>query len=167
MKRQVVSKRDSRDLIAEIERDTGVQLEAPHSAQVEVLEPDEESKFVIVDGRYTFIASGPGPTEGGPKYLPFVGSSQAADLFPSVTIDEGAIKYIINGADVMRPGITKYGEWGEAGKLVIVREAKKGRAIAVGKATVSSSEMGELKKGSCIKNLHHFGDRFWNAYKKI
>ena len=32
---------------------------------------------------------------------------------------------------------------------------------------LASSEMAELKKGNCIKNLHHFGDRFWNAYKKI
>ena len=169
MKRQVISKHDSRDLIAEIERDTGIHLEVPHSAQVEVLEPDEASKFVIVDGRYVFIAgaSKSEAGEGDAEYLPFVGSSQVADLFPSVTIDDGAIKYIVKGADVMRPGITKYSEWGDAGKLVAIREGKKGRAIAIGKATVSSSEMAELKKGNCIKNLHHFGDRFWIAYKKI
>jgi PUA domain protein len=168
LKRQVISKHDSRDMIADIERDTGIRLEVPHSAQVEVLEPDEESKFVIVDGKYAFIASGKSDSGGGDaKYLPFVGSSQAADLFPSVTIDDGAIKYIIKGADVMRPGITKYSEWGDAGKLVSVREGKKGRAIAIGKAMVSSAEMADLKKGNCIENLHHFGDRFWNAYKKI
>ena len=169
LKRQVISKHDSRDLIAEIERDTGIHLEVPHSAQVEVLEPDEESKFVIVDGKYSFIASGGKDAAGevGAKYLPFVGSSQLADLFPSVTIDEGAIKYIIKGADVMRPGITKYSEWGDAGKLVVVREGKKGRALAIGRAMVSSPEMAELKKGNCIRNLHHFGDKFWNSYKKI
>ena len=77
------------------------------------------------------------------------------------------MKYIIKGADVMRPGITKYDEWGDAGKLVVVREEKKGRAAAVGKAAVSSVEMAELKKGNCVKNLHHAGDKFWNAYKTI
>jgi PUA domain protein len=171
LKRQVISKHDSRDLIAQIERDTGIHLEVPHSAQVEVLEPDEESTFVIVDGKYAFIASGgkseKGEGGGHPNYLPFVGSAQLADLFPSVPIDDGAIKYIIKGADVMRPGITDYDEWGDAGKLVVVREGKKARAIAIGRTAVSSSEMAELKKGNCIKNLHHFGDRFWNAYKKI
>jgi len=161
LKRQVVSKHDSRELIAEIERSAGVHLEVPRSAQVEILEPDEESKFVIIDGRFTFVSGG----EGG--YLPFVGSAAAVGLFPSATIDEGALKYIIKGADVMRPGISKYDEWGEAGKLVIVREDKKGRAAAVGRTAVASSEMAELKKGNCIKNLHHAGDRFWNAYKKI
>lgn len=162
MKRQVVSKHDSRELIAEIERSTGVHLEVPRSAQVEILEPDEETKFVIIDGRFTFVSGGPG---GG--YLPYVGSQDAVGLFPSVSIDEGALKYIIKGADVMRPGISKYDDWGDAGKLVVVREDQKGRAAAVGRTGVASSEMAELKKGNCVKNLHHAGDKFWNAYKKI
>jgi PUA domain protein len=162
LKRQVVSKHDSRDLIAEVERSSGVRLDVPRSAQVEILEPDDESKFVIVDGRFTFVGAG----EGG-GYIPFVGSPDAVGLLPSLTIDEGAVKYIIKGADVMRPGISKYDEWGEAGKLVVVREDKKGRAAAVGRTAVASSEMAEMKKGNCIKNLHHVGDRYWNAFKTI
>jgi len=132
---------------------------------VEILEPDEETKFVVIDERFTFVSKGDGTA--GSSYLPFVGSAEAVGLFPSVSIDEGAVKYIIKGADVMRPGISKYDDWGEAGKLVVVREDKKGRAAAVGRTAVSSSEMAELKKGNCIRNLHHAGDRYWNAYKTI
>jgi PUA domain protein len=162
MKRQVVSKHDSRDLIADVERSSGIHLDVPRSAQVEILEPDDESKFVIVDGRFTFVSAG----EGG-SYIPFVGSTDAVGLLPSLTIDEGAVKYIIKGADVMRPGISKYDDWGEAGKLVAVREDKKGRAAAVGRTAVPSSEMAGLKKGNCVKNLHHAGDKYWDAYKTI
>jgi PUA domain protein len=162
LKRQVVSKHDSRDLIAEVERSSGTRLEVPRSAQVEILEPGDDSKFVIIDGRFVFVNGG----EGG-SYLPYVGSAETVALLPSLTIDEGAVKYIIKGADVMRPGISAYDEWGEAGKLVVVRESKKGRAVAVGKAAVASSEMAELKKGNCVKNLHHAGDRYWDAYKTI
>lgn len=161
MKRQMVSKQDSRDIIAEVEKVAGVRLEVPRSAQVEILEPDENTRFVVIDGRFTFLGG------QGDGYLPFVGSSEAVGLFPSVTIDEGALKYIIKGADVMRPGISKYDQWGEAGKLVVVREEKKGRAAAVGRTAVTSAEMAELKKGNCVKNLHHAGDKFWDAYKKI
>jgi malignant T-cell-amplified sequence len=162
LKRQVVSKHDSRELIGEIERSTGIHLDVTRSAQVEILEPDEETKFVIIDGRFTFVTGGPG---GG--YLPYVGSGDAVGLFPSVSIDEGAVKYIIKGADVMRPGISKYDDWGDAGRLVVVREDQKGRAAAVGRTAVASSEMADLKKGNCVKNLHHAGDKFWNSYKKI
>jgi len=157
----MVSKQDSRDLIAEVERVAGVKVEVARSAQVEILEPDENTKFVVIDGRFTFVSG------GGNDYLPFVGSSEAVGLFPSVSIDEGALKYIIKGADVMRPGISKYDQWGEAGKLVVVREDKKGRAAAIGRTAVTSAEMAELKKGNCVKNLHHVGDKFWDAYKKI
>lgn len=160
MKRHVVSKHDSKELIAEVERACGVQLGVPRSGQVEILEPDEETKFVIIDGRFTFISTPEG-------YFPFVGSAEAVGLFPSLTIDEGALKYIIKGADVMRPGITKYDDWGEAGRLVVVREEKKGRAAAVGRTLTTSAAMAELKKGNCVKNLHHAGDKFWAAYKKI
>ncbi len=165
MKRQVASKHDSRDIIADVERSAGIRLDVPRSAQVEILEPDDETKFVIIDGRFIFVMND--DSGGSSSYLPFVGSAEAVGLFPSASIDEGAVKYIIKGADVMRPGISKYDEWGEAGRLVIVREDKKGRAAAVGRTSVSSSEMAELKKGNCIKNLHHAGDRFWNAYKTI
>lgn len=161
MKRHVVSKHDSRELISQVEESTGVRLGVPRSAQVEIVQPDDETKFAIIDGRFTFVSSG----EGG--YIPFVGSTEAASLFPSVTIDEGALKYIIKGADVMRPGITKYDDWGEAGRLVVVREDKRGRAAAVGRAAVKSSEMAELKKGNCVRNLHHAGDKIWDAYKRI
>ena len=161
MKRQVVSKHDSRELIAEIERSTGIHVDVTRSAQVEILEPDDEIKFVIIDGKFTFVRGKDG------AYFPFVGSADAVGLFPSVTIDEGALKYIIKGADVMRPGISKYDDWGEAGKLVVVREDKKGRAAAVGRTAVASSEMAELKKGNCVKNVHHAGDKFWNAYRTI
>ncbi|HYR04984.1 MAG TPA: PUA domain-containing protein, partial [Nitrososphaerales archaeon] len=108
----MVSKHDSRDLIAEVERSSGTHLEVPRSAQVEILEPDDDSRFVIIDGRFTFVNGG----EGG-GYLPYVGSAEAVALLPSLTIDEGAVKYIIKGADVMRPGISAYDEWGDAGKL--------------------------------------------------
>lgn len=161
MKRQVVSKHDSRELIAEVERSTGAHIDVPRSAQVEILQPDEESKFVIIDGKFTFVSE----KDGG--YFPFVGSAEATGLFPSVTIDEGALKYIIKGADVMRPGISKFDDWGDSGKLVVVREAKKGRAAAVGRTMVASAQMAELKKGNCVKNVHHAGDRFWDAYRTI
>jgi PUA domain protein len=157
----MVSKQESRDLIAEVEKASGVKLDVPRSAQVEILEPDEDTKFIVIDGRFTFVGM------DGNAYLPFVGSSQAVALFPSVSIDEGALKYIIKGADVMRPGISRYDEWGDAGRLVVVREDKKGRAAAVGMTEVTSAEMAELKKGSCVKNLHHVGDKFWGAYKKV
>ncbi|TLY17021.1 MAG: RNA-binding protein, partial [Thaumarchaeota archaeon] len=68
---------------------------------------------------------------------------------------------------VMRPGIRTFDEWGEAGRLVVVREEKKGRGISVGRSLLSSSEMARVQKGPSLKNLHYVGDRFWNLYKLV
>lgn len=165
MKRQVASKHDSRDYIERIQSSCGVQLGTSRSSQVEIIEPEDGVKFVIVDGKFTFVEQG---TPGGPTtFIPFVGSQSALELFPSARIDDGAVKYIIKGADVMRPGIVKFDEWGAKDRLVVVRDDAKGRGVAVGRAMVESQEMTRLTKGNCIKNLHHAGDRVWDSYRKI
>jgi len=165
LKRQVASKHDSRDFIEKIQSSCGIQLGTSRSSQVEVIEPDEGAKFVIVEGKYTFV-SWPND-ESSSAFLPFIGSQAAIELFPSVRVDDGAIKYIIKGADIMRPGIVRYDDWGARDRLVIVRDDSKGRGLAVGRTMVESAEMPSLSKGNCIKNLHHAGDKFWTSYRRI
>lgn len=164
MKRHVASKHDSRDLIEKIQAAYGVQLETSRSSQVEIIEPEDGVKFVVIDGRFTFVEMG---APDAPSLIPFVGSAAAVDLFPSARVDDGAIKYIIKGADVMRPGIVKYDEWGAKDRLVVVRDDSKGRALAVGRTAVESAELSSMARGNCIRNLHHAGDRIWEAHKKI
>ncbi len=159
LKKWILSKHDSEAVISEIERSISKELNLPKSAQVTFIQPREDAKFALI-GELTFIA-----IENG--YVPFLGSQQAVSLLPSVTVDSGAIKFILNGADVMRPGIVKYESWGDAGRLLAVREEVKGRAIAVGKATVKSEDMESIKKGQCVKNIHYVGDRYWNIYKLV
>ena len=165
MRRQFASKHDSRDYIDRIQSACDVILDTSRSSQVEIIEPEDEVKFVVVDGKYTFVEQG--AAGGPPSFIPFVGSQSALELFPSARIDDGAIKYIIKGADVMRPGIVKYDEWGQKDRLLVVRDDAKGRGLAIGRAMVESQEMPKLTKGNCIKNLHHAGDRIWDSYKKI
>jgi len=160
LKRQVASKHDSRDYIDRIQSSCKLQLDVPRSAQVDIIEPDDGITFIVVDGRYTFVKQ-------GESFIPYVGSAHVTDLLPAARIDDGAIKYILKGADVMRPGIAKYDEWGGADRLVVVRDEAKGRALAVGKSLVESAEMAKMTKGICIKNVHHAGDRVWDAFKKI
>ncbi|MDG7010494.1 MAG: hypothetical protein JRN57_00095 [Nitrososphaerota archaeon] len=159
MKRWVLSRRDSLEMIQKIESSVGLSLGLPKSAQANCAEPEEGVVFVNLDG-FEFI-------QAGEAYLPFLGSAGTLALFPSAVVDEGAIKFLINGADVMRPGIRKLDDWGAPGKIVVVKEEKKGRAVAVGPAAVSGSDAAAMSKGSCIRNSHHVGDRFWNAHKAL
>ena len=159
MKKWVLSRHDSAEMIESIESKLQLELNLPRSAQASCEEPEEGVVFVHLDD-FVFIRS-------ADAFIPFLGSSPTLELFPTVVVDEGAIKFMLNGADVMRPGIRRYDPWGPAGKTVIVKEEKKMRAIAIGESIVSSGEADGMTKGVCIKNLHHVGDRFWGLYKTI
>lgn len=159
MKKWVLSRRDSVEMILKIESALRVTLNLPKSAQAQCAEPEEGAVFVTLNG-YEFVRA-------GDSYFPFLGSSATLALFPSAVVDEGAIKFMLNGADVMRPGIRKLDDWGGAGRMVVVKEEKKGRAVAVGLSLVASAEAQGMEKGGCIKNLHHLGDKYWNLHKSI
>ena len=159
MKKWVLSRHDSIDMIAKVEASAGLALKLGKSAQAKCEEPVDGMVFVNLDG-LTFIQMEEG-------FLPFIGSKEALDLFPSATVDEGAIKFMLNGADVMRPGIKSFDQWGDAGKIVVVKEEKKGRAIAVGKATVSSADAQSMTKGVCLRNLHRVSDKYWTAHRQV
>jgi PUA domain protein len=88
------------------------------------------------------------------------------DLLPKVVVDEGAVKHIMNGADVMIPGIVEFEEF-HKDELVSVWEPKKETPIAVGKALIDSKIMKELRKGKAIKNIHYVGDKTWSLTLKI
>lgn len=159
MKKWVLSRHDSMDMVGKVEASTGLNLGLGKSAQARCEEPTEGVVFVNLDG-LTFIQLEEG-------FLPFLGSKETLELFPSATVDEGAIKFMLNGADVMRPGIKSFDQWGEAGKLVVVKEENKGRAIAIGKATVASGDAQSMTKGVCLKNVHHVGDRYWTIHRMV
>lgn len=160
MKRYFASKHDSREYIEKVQGSSGLVLQVSRSAQVELIQPEDGLRFLVVDGAYTFV-------EMSDWTVPFVGSKALTSLLPSVYIDDGAIKFILKGADVMRPGIARYDEWGDEGRLVVVRDVGKERALAIGKALVPSSKMAEMAKGVAVKNLHYAGDRAWESYKKV
>jgi predicted RNA-binding protein (TIGR00451 family) len=159
LKKWVLSRRDSVETISKIESSLGLTLDLPKSAQAQCSEPEEGAVFVVLDG-YEFV-------QAGESYFPYLGSQPTLGLFPQAVVDEGAIKFLLNGADVMRPGIRKFDDWGPAGRMVVVREEKKGRAVAVGPSLVSSSDAKEMSKGGCIRNAHHVGDRYWNLHKAL
>jgi PUA domain protein len=159
LKKWVLSKHDSEEVLSSIEGSISKKLGLPRSTQVTFIQPKEDIKFAII-GELIFI-------EIESIYVPFLGSRQAVSFLSSVTVDTGAVKFILNGANVMRPGILNYDDWGEEGKLLAVREVAKGRAIAVGKALLKSNEMLSAQKGQCIKNIHYLGDKYWNIYKLV
>ena len=102
----------------------------------------------------------------GDDILPFLDDIPILEKFPYVTVDMGAVKFVCKGANVMRPGITKFSDF-ESGEIVCVIEESQNKFLAVGKAEISSKEAKYTNKGEVIKNMHYISDDFWETKKEI
>ena len=98
--------------------------------------------------------------------LPFLDDISILEKFPNVMVDTGAIKFVCKGANVMRPGITKFSAF-EKGQIVCIIEESQHKFLAVGKAEMSSEEMEETDKGIAVKNIHYISDDYWEAKKEL
>jgi PUA domain protein len=128
----------------------------PH---VEVNET-ETAEILIIDGK-PLLARFDGtlfPTLAFEKIFPFL---------PKIVVDMGAVPYVCKGADVMAPGVVSVeGDFKENDLLLIVDE-RHGKPLMIGVALFNSQAMKNLKQGKIVKNIHHVGDRLWNALKEI
>ncbi|MHA2202074.1 MAG: PUA domain-containing protein [Candidatus Hodarchaeales archaeon] len=97
------------------------------------------------------------------QYLPsiqFIREYPTINL-PSVKVDEGAVQYILNGADIFAQGITSVEGNFSDNTIVLVRNPQDA-VLALGKSLKSSSELPTFK-GKAILNIHYLGDSIWQS----
>jgi len=133
-------------------------MELPKIKTLVLHELDENSSLITGDN---FKALKIGET-----YLPFLSEASLLEKFPKVVVDAGAIKFVCNGANIMRPGIRKYTDF-KKDDIVVVVEESHNKYLAVGKSFVSSDEMQNTTKGEVVKNLHYISDKYWETAKFI
>jgi PUA domain protein len=78
----------------------------------------------------------------------------------TVTVDEGAVKHVLNGANIFSAGVVSASPGVKEGDVVVVVDPE-GRPLAVGVAEMDGAEMVESRKGMAVRNLHYVGDRLW------
>lgn len=155
MKSNLISKTETAEVLKNIIEQWKIEL--PKIKNLKIYELDEGQ--IIVGEGLTAI-------KVGDNYLPFLSDTATLSKFPSVTVDMGAVKFMCNGANVMRPGIRSFGEF-EKGQIVGIIEESRKNYLSVGRALVSSKEMAELAKGIVIENLHYISDKYWEIKKSI
>jgi PUA domain protein len=98
--------------------------------------------------------------------LPFLGNSDFIKQFPCVYVDMGAVKFVCNGARIMRPGITKFDTF-KKDDIVIVKDQNYEKSLAAGIALDDSEIAASKSKGYVVDNLHYISDKFWEVHKEI
>ena len=156
MKSNLISKSETSKILEQINLQWKIEL--PKQKNIKTHEVDE--KGVIITG------NGITAVKIGDDILPFLDDIPILEKFPYVTVDMGAIKFVCKGANVMRPGITKFSDF-ESGEIVCVIEESQKKFLAVGKAKISSRELDETNKWEVIKNMHYISDNFWESKKEI
>jgi len=77
-----------------------------------------------------------------------------------VTVDAGAVEFVTNGADVMRPGIVDADPGIAEGDLVVIVEENHGKPLAVGRALTDGDDM-TGDEGRVVESVYHVGDELW------
>jgi PUA-domain protein len=87
--------------------------------------------------------------------------SQKEKLLKSITVDMGAIKFLVSGADIMRPGIVEIDQDIIQNDVIAVIDQKNKMIISIGISMFDASEMNIQEKGKSVKNMHYVGDNIW------
>ena len=123
--------------------------------------------YEVEEGRRLLVADDTVAVQMRDSIVPFLGSNpEVLQRFPFVTVDMGAVKFVCNGAKVMRPGIVDFGSF-KKGDIVMIKDQIHGKALAVGVALENSEAAKAMTKGYVIENLHYISDKMWEAYKEI
>lgn len=152
MKQKTMSKKEIRELNLRIEKygisfDKRSQMESTQSDKIKILKKDGECVFF----------------ENGDGLIPSLKMLLKNDSkIKKITVDMGAVKFVTNGADIMRPGIVVIEEEISKDSLVVIIDENNKKPLAIGKSMYSSSELGKMKVGKVIKNIHYIGDKIWN-----
>ncbi|MFD1643218.1 RNA-binding protein [Halohasta litorea] len=93
----------------------------------------------------------------GEPFLTVQGANEFPPTESVVTVDAGAVSFVSNGADVMRPGIVEADDGIEPDNLVAIAEETHGKILAIGRALEDGDAMvGD--SGKVVESIHHVGD---------
>lgn len=148
MRRKRLRKKEAREISREIQERAGVLVEG----EMDVLD-FEGVKIILVKNEPLLLEY------EGKRYVSVYGAIKLKPEKYKITVDSGAVEHVINGADVMKPGIVYADPRIKEGDFVYVTAEPKDTPIAIGIALCGAENM--KGKGKAVKNVHHLKDRIW------
>ncbi len=159
-KRHLLKKRAQREYMDRIEKELGAQpasLDPKVKLEEGIL--DTGDHIILYEGEIIFF-------EEEDRLLPTLHAIlRGVILIPTVTVDMGAVRFVVNGADIMRPGITKVSDGIKQGSVVAIIDERHGKPLAVGVSKLSTEEMRAATEGKVIMSKHHVNDALWDFGK--
>jgi PUA domain protein len=154
VKRTPIRRKDAKKILEDAKL-RGITFSFEKFNLAEIIELEEE-KILLIDASPTLIIFNDG------KVVPHILSLGKTTKCPAVMVDENAVNPIMNGADIMMPGIVKFNNFKKDDAVAIF--SKELMLIAVGVALINSSEIVTGGKGKVILNLHRKEDKFYLTF---
>jgi PUA domain protein len=157
-----LSKSDRDEIVEDLSKISGAKQTRYH--ELKIAESDDPNFTIIFDDKEKIYL---GKKQDSPAFFPLLKDESILSKLATITVDSGAIKFVCNGANIMRPGIVKVEGDFKAQDFVSVKEQKYGKSIAVGRALLARPELESATKGPVVTNLHYVGDKFWDMLKEL
>jgi PUA-domain protein len=155
-KRHSIRRSQAQELLTRLAAQIGPSADLFHAEMIEVLETTANVSLFMVNKKPLLMATDDWvfPTLKGALQCPFPGRR--------VVVDAGAIPYVVNGADIMRPGIVAVTDDVKANSPVQIVDERHGKPLAIGIALFDAPDLRASTAGKMVKKFHHVGDEIWN-----
>ncbi|RDE16559.1 MAG: RNA-binding protein [Candidatus Thorarchaeota archaeon] len=160
--RHLLRKREQKEELERIEKHLRAKITGlSPDIQFEEGITDDGSRVLLLNGTIVFFES-----EG--KLFPTLRALLDGIIsIPRVVVDMGAVKYVTNGADIMRPGIRSVDDGIAQGSVVVVVDERHGKPLAVGVSTMNTEGLRAASSGKVVISKHHVGDDLWEFGKSV
>ena len=155
-KRHSIRKNQVQDLFERLTLQIGTSISLFRADTVEILETNADVTIYLVNKKPLLMDAGDWvfPTLRGAVQCPFPQRM--------ITVDAGAIPFVVNGADVMRPGIVSVSDDVVPGMPVQIVDDRYKKPLAIALALMDGVAIRASASGKMCKNIHHVGDELWN-----
>ena len=155
-KRHAIKKGQLTSLMTKLRESIGDDAEKYVAPMIEIAETTSKFNIYLIDKKPILMEKDEWafPTLRGAILRPFSGRR--------ITVDMGAVPYMINGADIMRPGVVSVTPDVKANFPALVVDESHGKPLAVVIPLYDAEGILALEKGKAAKNIHYVGDELWN-----
>jgi len=155
-RRHSIRKSQINEILERLQKEIGEGSSQYNGKMFEVIETNQELLLFLIDKEPLIIE------KNGILFPSLKGALSRPFDQRKITVDMGAIPYVVKGADIMRPGVVSVSPDIEAGKPVQIVDERHGKPLALGTSLFSALEIMEQDKGKVAKTWHYVGDDIWN-----
>ena len=155
-KRHAIKKGQLSSLMNKLSESIGDEAGIFTAPMIEIAETTSKFNIYLIDKKPLLMEKDDWafPTLRGAVLRPFKGRR--------IVVDMGAVPYLINGADIMRPGIVSVTDDVKAGHPALAVDESHDKPLAVVIPSYDAEGIRALEKGKAAKNIHYIGDELWN-----